>query len=137
MKIIERIEIQATEHSKVYAKVEGRLFSVGHISDLREMFPDREPKDCEPFFVEPCKNEDNPSALYEIYSRRLVAYKEWILGNEVLGLDDKPYSVPTCPNCKEITYSMPECPFCGQMLKDPVPEQDWPKAYNHPCDIKF
>ena len=135
---MKRIEIQATDHSKVYAKVEGQLFSIGHICDIRDIIPDSKPCDCkEPFFTEPCIESATPEELYELYSQRLRIPTEWALGNEVLGLDDKSYSVPTCPNCKEVTYSEPDCPFCGQALKDPLPEQEWPKAYNHPCDIKF
>jgi len=45
--------------------------------------------------------------------------KEWVLGNEVVGLGDQVYEVPTCPTCGEVTYSMPRCPFCNQLLKDP------------------
>jgi len=45
--------------------------------------------------------------------------KDWILGNEVQGLNDILYSAPTCPTCKEVTYSLPNCPFCGQLLKTP------------------
>lgn len=117
---MKRIEIQATEHSKVYAKVEGCLFSVGHIGDLVDVIPGYVPRDYKPFFTKPCIEPETPEVLYELYSRRLEIPREWILGNEVLGLDDKPYSVPTCPNCKEVTYSEPRCPFCGQALVDPV-----------------
>ena len=70
MRIIERIEIQETEHSRVYAKVEGCLFSVGHISDIREFFPNHSLKDCKPFFLEPCTASSAPGVLYELYSQR-------------------------------------------------------------------
>lgn len=42
---------------------------------------------------------------------------EPIMGNEVLGLNDVCYSVPTCPACGEVTYSQPRCPFCGQLFR--------------------
>jgi uncharacterized Zn finger protein (UPF0148 family) len=37
-----------------------------------------------------------------------------IMGNTVMGLNEKLYSVPTCPSCGEPTYSECSCPFCGQ-----------------------
>jgi len=37
-----------------------------------------------------------------------------IMGNTVMGLNEKLYGVPTCPSCGEPTYSECSCPFCGQ-----------------------
>lgn len=129
-----RIEIQTTEHSKVYAKVEGCLFSIGHISDLRDVIPDHNPKDCKPFFTRPCIEPATPGVLYELYLHRLEIPEPWTWGNEVMGLNDRPYSVPTCPTCEEVTYSEPRCPFCGQALKDPniTGEEEYPHGAAQP-----
>jgi len=117
---VKRIEIQATGYCRNYAKVEGCRFSIGHIINLYE----HEPKDGKPFFTKPCIAGVSPELLYKTWSIRLDNPKEWIWGNDVVGLDDKPYGMPTCPTCGDVTYSMERCPFCNQMLKDPMPEVD-------------
>jgi len=121
---VNRIEIQATPHSKVYAKIEGCKFSVGLISDLSDIFMDHEPKDCKPFYEieHPSVATESPEVLYHLFSQRFKTPREWIYGNDVIGLDGEPYVVPTCPTCKEVTYGEPCCPFCGQALKDPPAE---------------
>lgn len=44
--------------------------------------------------------------------------KEWIYGNEVVGVGGKAYKVPTCPSCGEPTYSESRCLFCNQLIKE-------------------
>ncbi|EHQ88233.1 hypothetical protein [Desulfosporosinus youngiae] len=117
---VSRIEIQATKHSKVYAKIDGCKFSVGLISDINDIFPGHKPKDCKPFYEieSPVISSEMPESLYSLFAQRLETPTEWILGNELVGIDDKPYRVPTCPTCKEPTYGESKCPFCGQALTD-------------------
>jgi hypothetical protein len=117
---MKRVEIQATEYSKVYAQVEGCLFSIGLINDLTETYPDIPKKDSNPFYTRPCLEIASPEVLYEIWAQQLDEPKEWVLGNTTIGLGDVIYDVPTCPTCGEVTYSMQRCPFCNQLLIDPM-----------------
>lgn len=45
--------------------------------------------------------------------------KEWIYGNEVVGIGGGAYKVPSCPSCGEPTYSEARCLFCNQLFKEP------------------
>ena len=119
-----QIVIRATEYSKVYARVEGYLFSIGHINDLTEDFPESEITYGRPYFTQPCIGSSDPAILYELWSRRLEIPKEWIRGNGVCDAFDQVNGMPTCPTCKEVTYGEPRCPFCGQLSKDPEVSND-------------
>ena len=113
-----RIEEQVTQHSEVYAKVEGALFKIGHIVDTTSM-PTGRRRDAEPFVTFECGENEDPARLFAIWKKRLQKPIEPIMGNETLGLPgDYTYTVPTCPTCGEVTYSHPSCPFCGQAFAD-------------------
>lgn len=101
------------EINDVYAVVEGSLFSIGLIGNFPKEY-------IKPFYTAQCTRDADPKSLYEIWAKRLDIPAEWVMGNEVMGLGEVMYSVPTCPTCGEVTYSQPRCPFCNQLLKEPT-----------------
>lgn len=100
------IEITATKH---YAKIEGGVFKVGHITGGERKYGN-------PFVEFPCKETEDPIRLYQIWAKGLEKPKRTVLeGYYALG--DTIRYVPVCPTCTEVTYGQSSCPFCGQVFE--------------------